>query len=161
MTPVVAMDTQRWPWQEAVRSAFTEVGEYALGGLPVAVGAAVDPSIADAFVGAHIPLVGSRYCFDLAVCATSDGCASLARAMLQMGPSDPITPPEVADAVREISNMLGGTVKRSLKQFTELELGLPVFIEGRVLRTDRTAVVALPVKVGAVDVAVLIVGRMR
>jgi hypothetical protein len=160
MTPVVAMDSQRWPWHEAVKSALGEVGEYALGGSAVTVGTAVDPQIADSLIGAHIPLVGSKYCFDLAIVSTPDGCKALGRSMLQMGASEAISEAEVADAVREISNMLGGTVKRRLSQFCDLELGLPVFIEGRVLRTDRMVVVAMPVKVGAVDAAVLIVGRM-
>jgi hypothetical protein len=159
MSPVVAMDSQRWPWHEAVKGAFSEVAEYALGGLQVTVGAPVDPSIADKLIGAHIPLVSAKHCFDLAIVSTQGGCDTLGRAMLQMGPTEPITQAEVADAVREISNMLGGTVKRRMKQYSELELGLPVFIEGRVMRTEQMLVVALPVKVGTVEAAVVIVGR--
>lgn len=161
MTPVVAMDSQRWPWHEAIKSAVAEVGNYALNFDATSVGAPVDPKCADELVGAHIPLVGSKHCFDLAIVASRQGCEALARAILQMGPKDAVTEPEVADAVREISNMLGGTVKRRMSEYAELELGLPVFIEGRVLRTDRMAVVAMPIKVGPIDATVLVVGRMR
>jgi CheY-specific phosphatase CheX len=111
-------------------------------------------------VGAHIPLVGAGQAFDLALVASPENCQALSRAILCMKEGAPLRDAEVADAVGEIVNMLGGTVKRRLAgRGSELELGLPLFLHGYIQPTDRLTVIALPTRFDAIDTIVLIAGQ--
>jgi hypothetical protein len=147
-------------WRTAVDAAAREIATYALS-LPGAV--VQDPvglERAVAMIGAHIPLVGGGQAFDLALVSSPEGCRALARAILCRSSTDALRDAEVADAVGEIVNMLGGSVKRRLSgQRAELELGLPIFIHGYLQPTDRMMVIALPTRFGEIDTIVLITGQ--
>jgi hypothetical protein len=145
-------------WHAAVEGAAQELATYALS-LPGAV--VQDPVSSDrasAMIGAHLALVGTSEGYDLALVASPEGCRDLSRAILGMAAGAPLRDAEVADAVGEIVNMLGGTVKRRLSR-TDLVLGLPLFIHGYIEPTDRLSVLALPTRFGAIDAMVLIAGQ--
>jgi CheY-specific phosphatase CheX len=67
---------------------------------------------------------------------------------------------EVADAIGEIVNMLGGGVKRRMSGHgAELVLGLPIFVHGYIQPSDRLTVTALPTRFGTIETIVLIAGQ--
>jgi CheY-specific phosphatase CheX len=78
-----------------------------------------------------------------------------------MAPGAPLRDAEVADAVGEIVNMLGGGVKRRLSGERELELGLPIFLHGYIQPTEKLSVIALPTRFGPIETMVLIAGQRR
>jgi hypothetical protein len=145
-------------WRTAVEGATQELATYALS-LPGAV--VQDPVSADrasAMIGAHLALVGVGEGYDLALVASAEGCRDLSRAILGMPAGAPLRDAEVADAVGELVNMLGGTVKRRLSR-SDLVLGLPLFIHGYIEPSDRLTVIALPTRFGAIDAMVMIAGQ--
>jgi hypothetical protein len=145
-------------WRTAVEGAAQELAAYALS-LPGAV--VQDPVAlerAASLIGAHIPLIGGGQAFDLALVSSPEGCRDLARAILGMAAGAPLRDTEVADAVGELVNMLGGSVKRRFSS-TDLVLGLPLFIHGYIEPSDRLTVIALPIRFGTIDTMVLIAGQ--
>lgn len=146
-------------WRAAIASAANEVATHALSFPGATVQDPVGLEVTSSMIGAHIPLVGNRQAFDLALVSSADGCRALSRAILTLGPSAPLSDAQVADAVGEIVNMLGGTMKRRMTgQGADLTLGLPIFIHGYLQPTDRLSFIALPTRFGAIDTVVLIAG---
>jgi hypothetical protein len=146
-------------WRAAVEGAAGEIATYALSFGGAVVQDPVSLERAASMIGAHIPLIGGGQAFDLALVASPESCQALSRAILCMAPGAPLRDAEVADAVGEIVNMLGGGIKRRLSGHAELELGLPIFLHGYIQPTDRLTVIALPTRFGAVDTMVLIAGH--
>ena len=144
-------------WREAVQGAATELARNALGftGAKVAEPVAIEQTAG--MVGAHIPLIGAL-AFELSLFASRESCSQLATAVLGMNVDD-LPPGTMPDAIGEIVNMLAGGVKRRLaSNGGDLELGLPVFVNGNVELAGRQSSVTLPVQVGPVQTFVLILG---
>lgn len=147
-------------WRTAVEGSSREIATNALSFPGATVLDPVSHEATAAMIGAHIPVLGGGGAFDLALVARPEDCKALARAMLYMDPGSPIKDAEVADAIGELVNMLGGGVKRRMSGLgADLELGLPIFIHGHIQPTDRLSVVALPVRFGTVDTMVVITGQ--
>jgi hypothetical protein len=146
-------------WRAAVEGAARELATCALSLPGASVGDPVDLSRAMTMIGAHIPLVGGGQAFDLALVSSPAGCQALSRAILYMSEGAPLRDAEMADAVGEIVNQLGGTVKRRLPGGAELVLGLPLFIHGYIEPTDRLTVIAFPTSFGPIETIVLIAGQ--
>jgi hypothetical protein len=143
-------------WRTALEAAAKEIAAYALSLPSATVGDPVGLEHAVAMIGAHIPLVGGGQAFDLALVSSPTGC----QAILGLPDTAPLRDAEVADAVGEIVNMLGGTVKRRLAGIgAELVLGLPLFLHGYIQPTDRLMVLVLPTRFGAIETMVLIAGH--
>ena len=147
-------------WRAAVDGAAREIATYALSLPDATVGDPVGLDRANAMIGAHIPLIGGGRAFDLALVASPEGCQALSRAILCMTDGAALSDAQVADAIGEIVNMLGGTVKRRISGHgADLELGLPIFLHGYIQPTDRLMVLALPTRFGAIETMVLIAGQ--
>ena len=146
-------------WRTAVEGAATEIATHALSFPGVVV---LDPVAAErsaALIGAHIPLVGGGQAFDMALVSSREGCEALSRAILCLGARPAICDAEIVDAIGEIANMLAGAMKRRLADHgAHLALGLPIFVHGYLQPSDRTAVIALPIRFGTIDAMVLIAG---
>ena len=146
-------------WRAAVDGATNEIASYALSFSGAIVQDPVGLERAIELIGAHIPLIGEGHAFDMALVASPESCKALARAILCMAPDAPVKDAEVADAIGEIVNMLGGGVKRRMSGHgAELVLGLPIFLHGYIQPTERMIVTALPVRMGTIDTMVLIAG---
>ncbi len=148
-------------WRHAVEGAAQEIASYALSFPGAIVQDPVGLERTVSLIGAHIPLVGDSGSYDLALVAAPDDCKALARAILCMAPDAPVRDVEVADAIGEIVNMLGGGVKRRMSGngVTDLLLGLPIFMHGYIQPTERMTVICLPTKLGAIETMVLIAGQ--
>jgi len=145
-------------WRNAVEGAAQELAAYALSVPRAVVQDPVGLERAVSMIGAHIPLVGGDQAFDLALVSSPEGCRDLSRAILGMAAGAPLRDAEVADAVGELVNMLGGSVKRRISG-CELVLGLPLFIHGYIEPSDRVTVTALPTRFGEIDTIVLLAGQ--
>lgn len=148
-------------WRAAIDGAANEIASYALSFTGALVQDPVALERAASLIGAHIPLIGDGKAYDMAFVAAPESCKALARAILQMAYDAPIQDTEVADAIGEIVNMLGGGVKRRMSagNGADLVLGLPIFLHGYIQPTARMTVTALPVKMGTIDTMVLIAGQ--
>jgi hypothetical protein len=148
-------------WRTAVEGAATEIASYALSFPGAVVQDPVGLERAVSLIGAHIPLVGDHGSYDLALVASPESCKALSRAILCMAPDAPVRDAEVADAIGEIVNMLGGGVKRRMSGSgaIDLLLGLPIFLHGYIQPTERMTVTCLPTKLGTIETMVLIAGQ--
>jgi Chemotaxis phosphatase CheX len=148
-------------WRTAVEGAAGEIASYALSFSGAKVQDPVGIECTMALIGAHLPLIGDGHAYDLALVASPESCRALARAILCMAPDAPVRDAEVADAIGEITNMLGGGVKRRLLGASagDLLLGLPIFLHGYIEPTDRMIVTCLPTKLGTIATIVLIAGH--
>jgi hypothetical protein len=147
-------------WRTAIAGAASEIAVYALSFPEATVHDPVGLEQAESMIGAHIPLVGGGGAYDLALVSSAEGCKALSRAILGVAPTAVLRDAEIADAVGEIANMLGGSLKRRLAGLgAELVLGLPIFMHGHLQPTDRMSVIVLPVRFGPVDTIVLIAGH--
>ena len=147
-------------WRTAVEGAAGEIASCALSFPGAVVQDPVGLERAISLIGAHIPLIGDGSAYDLALVASPESCKALARAILCMAPDGPVRDAEVADAIGEIVNMLGGGVKRRMagSRAVDLLLGLPIFMHGYIEPTERMTVTCLPTKLGPIETMVLIAG---
>lgn len=143
-------------WLAALGSTTKELASYALGGVTSTLGAPREADLSG-MEGAYISLLGGASALDLALLAPPPACRELAAAMLGGGgPS--LTDVEIADAVGELVNMLGGGIKRRMSSHAvDLELGLPKFIHGHVQRTERVTTTCVPVRFGSIEAHILII----
>lgn len=102
--------------------------------------------------GAYIPLLAEDQTLQLALLATPDGCAGLSRLLLGLEPADEVSDADVADAVGELVNIVAGGVKQRMQHSSgPLRLGLPVFINGFVQRTQQLEIALASARLGLVD----------
>jgi chemotaxis phosphatase CheX-like protein len=143
-------------WLAAVRSAAKEIATCALGYDGIELGGA--ETTRETTCGAYIPLTGANNSLQIGLISDAAGCQALASALLGFGASaPPPVPADVADAVGEIVNMLAGGVKRRmLSEVADLALGLPIFVNGTIERTDHLEVTAAPLRLGPVAASVII-----
>lgn len=106
--------------------------------------------------GAYIPLVSEEHSVQLAVISDPAGCYALARLLLMMEPDEELSEPDMADAMGEWINIVGGGVKtRMIEAAPGLALGLPVFIHGYVLPTQHMEMTIAEASVAGIETCFL------
>lgn len=111
------------------------------------------PGLPDPLEGAFIALVGEDTNVQFGLVGDETTCASLARSLLFMEPEDELCDEDVADAVNEVANILGGGVKRRMMhRDSTLKLGLPVFIKGTIHSSSHLEAWTVAVNLGPVPV---------
>jgi hypothetical protein len=137
-------------WVAAMADASTELAlSLGMDGVEVLGWHDVPPT---GMAGAYIPLLGEDQTLQLALLATPDGCAELSRLLLGLDPSDNVSDADVADAVGELVNIVAGGVKQRMQDSAGLlRLGLPVFINGYVQRTQLLEIALASARFGPVD----------
>ena len=145
-------------WQAAIAPAANEIAMYSLGFAAAVIGSIDhDYNVRDK-MGAHLPLLGGPKALELALVGSEASCKRLAAAMLMEADPAKLEMPEVADAVGEALNMLGGAIKRRFNA-PDLELGLPLFVLGHVQKTNSISIIALPTTFGPIEMCTLVIGR--
>lgn len=144
-------------WRDAVQGAATEIARNMLSLPGAVIGEPGALAQTKDMIGAHIPIVGAQ-AFELSLFSTRAGCAALATAVLGMN-AEELPPGTIPDAIGEIVNMLSGGVKRRLSGLGgDLELGLPVFVNGNVELANRQSALVLPVQFGPISAVIVIIG---
>ena len=143
-------------WLAAIESSFGELASTSFGVDDFEVTARHDrppPHMSGAYLG----LLASDCSVQIGIAAGMDACRGLARALLQMSPTDEVSDSDVGDAICEIANMLGGGVQRRVRDHSEVRLGLPTFFHGPVQPTERLGVSVSEFRAGATSGALLVV----
>lgn len=87
--------------------------------------------------GSYVALVGQNYNFKFGIAASWEHCEVLSRKFLFLEDSEELSEAEMADVMNEITNIVGGGVKRRMSDFDpSLKLGLPAFFEGPIAPTS-------------------------
>lgn len=142
-------------WEDAAVKSMIEISTSALGSDEPEVMAHRD-GLPQGLTGACVAMVGDES-LQVGVFSDPSGCESMARALLGMAPEDAIDAGDVADALGEIANMLAGAMKRHAGPTgAAMKLGLPVYIEGRIVERKRVAAVTT-ICVGSVKAEVLVI----
>jgi CheY-specific phosphatase CheX len=87
------------------------------------------------------------------------GAQRLAKLFLQPEAGRALTNEDMADAIGEIANMLGGSVQRQIAAAKdESRLGLPIFVAGEVKPGSNVAQAGMHVRAGGVDITLVVRG---
>lgn len=147
-------------WLKAALDSAVELGSTALGfdqseqtgqsqSLPVGL-------------GSYVPMLAPGVSMHIGLVANHDGCVDLARALLGMGPDEATSEDDITDAIGEIANMLGGGVKnRLVAREPKLQLGLPIFIDGKIQAGAHAETAVGNVSLGTIPVTVLVIRGHR
>ncbi len=104
--------------------------------------------------GSCVALVGDECSLQVGLSSSPEGCRSLAQSMLGMEPDGDEM---VVDAMCELVNVLAGVVKRKVTDsHWAFQIGLPVFVRGRLEVNAHVSTAAAKVLLGAVPAHVLV-----
>ena len=86
--------------------------------------------------GAWLPIKAGNEPLHIGILSSEEGCTSMTRSLLFMEPEeDDPSREDMADAVGEIVNIIAGIMQRDLaEKVPVIELGLPIFVAGQVVR---------------------------
>jgi len=111
----------------------------------------------DARPGGYISILSESASLRLGLTAAPEGCQMLARSLLGLHPTQPLADKEVEDAVSELMNIIAGRVKSRVSESDpSLQLGLPMFIQGRIQETGSMERQAAETMVGPVACRLLV-----
>ena len=114
-------------------------------------------SIPDNEEAAYIALVGEKTALQLGIGVSPTNSMLLARALMGMEPDEPdLEEEEVADAISEVVNILGGQVKNIMSEKATVNLGLPMFMQGKMFVKDSTDIKVAKVVLGEIPILVLV-----
>lgn len=135
-------------WKNAFLEAIEELSVGFLGGAPVKP-LNHKQEMPYALLGAFVQVVCSEGPVLLGITGSSESCHGLAKLMLGMDPTEPIDEIDANDAVGEMINIAAGAMKSKLAgQLGSIELGLPVFLSGRLRAVGHIAVESTEVTIG-------------
>lgn len=107
--------------------------------------------------GSHIALIGDAESAQVGIVATEECCGVLARTLLGMEPGDELPECDMADAIAEIINIIAGGVKSRMVQVDpSVKLGLPVFIQGRIMATPQQERIVSIIQLGPVEARLVV-----
>ncbi|NNN15210.1 MAG: hypothetical protein HKL82_05035 [Acidimicrobiaceae bacterium] len=139
-------------WRDSMLEATDEVAQSSLMLDAVTVREAPSPLPRD-LPGSYIPLVGEDYNYEFGLAAKWEHCEYLAKTLLFMDPGDEISDDDIADAMNELANMVGGGVKKRMAEIdTTLKLGLPAFFNGTVHPTAEQEHVCVIATAGEAEI---------
>ena len=144
-------------WINAAVTSAEELATVALGFDGSSVVGSRD-ALPKGLTSAVIALVSDAASVQLGVASTDEGCQELARALLCMEPEEDDLPEEdVADAVGEVVNIVGGQVKRLIGgPDSTMKLGLPLIVHGRFETGDNVEVAIMDLTVGPVPISLFV-----
>jgi CheY-specific phosphatase CheX len=110
--------------------------------------------------GAYIALIGDEENFEVGVTSTDAGCRVVVAALLGMEPEDELTDGDIADALGEIVNMLGGGIKSRMSgDGPHLKLGLPMFVGGPVYQSAHQVKIVVPMRMGPIGAQLVVLSK--
>ncbi len=155
-TVTVGDPTPMAAWVDAMVSSTEEFALNALGFEGVTVldshaGLPVD------LAGAYVAVVGDASSLQFGLVGEEPACDALARALLMMEEGEELTTDDLADAVNECANIIGGGIKSRMNEVdNSLKLGLPVFIRGSIQPTAQLEAWTTAVETGGIPLQLLV-----
>ncbi len=151
-------------WLSAVKDATSELATTTLG-LDGCHFQSVSTTLPEKISGSSISLVARDESVQIGIFTNISGCRTIAANMLGMSPSEAETlaDADIADAVREVINIVAGGVKRLLCEGEEtMQLGLPMFMSGHVefSTTEQESMVA-EAKIGDVALHLMVIRKSK
>jgi Chemotaxis phosphatase CheX len=123
-------------WLEAMKKSASEFAQTTLGLPGIVVSPESDSLSWEDTIGAYVPWVSDDQSVQIGLITTPENCYQLARSLLGLTENDELTEEDMADAVREIVNILAGMSKSIIGgNVSASNMGLPVFINGYILLT--------------------------
>lgn len=112
-------------------------------------------------MGAYVPLVGKDFSLHIGLVSTSDGCHAIARSLLNRPAHELITEEDMADAIREVANIIAGMSKKIMEgDVSASTIGLPLFINGHIQLTKEQQAGSEMIRIGDI-ICYLMVVRQR
>ena len=146
------------PWIDAMADAMKEVATTTLGYSGCTV---IGPRKAEGDLsGGYVALVGDKCSVQVAVASEPSVCRNIAARLFEMpeNEADSLPDGDVADAIGELVNIVGGQVKtRMAKLDSSLQLGLPFVIEGVIESTKRLKSEYVEADLGGVKVVLVVI----
>lgn len=146
-------------WLDTLRAASDELAKHSLRFDPQGVAAAADEP---GEPGAYIAVLSPHNAVHLGLSATPARCRALARALLGMHHTEPLSERDVVDGLSEVMNILAGKVKASMAgRDGQLHLGLPMFVANPIRSSGDSESAAVPVRLGPVECTLRVYRRQR
>ena len=140
------------PWLDAMVDSADELARTSMGLDLVNVVGNRDASTLNTN-GSYLAIIGDNQRFQLAVASTRAGCETLAKALLGAAPDEDMADADVSDAMGEIINIIAGGVKLRMRDVdATIQLGLPMFIEGKVHTPRNREIGIVDIQIGDVPV---------
>lgn len=118
----------------------------------------VERLLPDDTAGAYVPIIAGNERLLVGLLSSDAGCQDLSRRLLGMEPEEVPSGDDVADAVGEIVNIVAGVVQRRVAgRMPVLELGLPFFIRGQVVASDKQEVAVAAMQLDGVRADLVLV----
>lgn len=122
-------------WLDAAVDATRETAIASLGSAEVEV-SGTHREVPVGLMGAYVPLMADDQSLHIGLVSSDEGCATMARALLGMEPDDEeeeLREDDMVDAVAEVVNILAGVMMRRMAdRVSSFDLGLPIFVSGKV-----------------------------
>jgi len=146
-------------WLDTLRAASDELAKHSLRfdvqGQPAAADEPGEP-------GAYIAVLSPHNAVHLGLSATPARCRALARALLGMRHTEPLSERDVVDGLSEVMNILAGKVKASMAgRDGQLHLGLPMFVANPIRSSGGSETASAPVRLGPVECTLRVYRRQR
>jgi CheY-specific phosphatase CheX len=154
------MNTKIAEWVDAMVESTIEFAEQMLGATDAHV---VGPLAQEpGSVGAYIAIVGDESVMQLGVVALREDGEGIARTLLMMEPGEELSLSDLADAIGEVVNVIAGGVKSRLNDREPgLILGLPLFVDGRVVTTPSVELAGQAVSINGTDLQLVVIRQPK
>ena len=146
-------------WLKTLRAASDELAKHSLRFDPQpGPGALEEPGEP----GAYIAILSPHNAVHLGLSATPARCRALARALLGLRHSEPLSEHDVVDGLSEVMNILAGKVKASMAgRDGQLHLGLPMFVANPIRSSGDSESTSEQVRLGPVECTLRVYRRER
>jgi hypothetical protein len=149
-------------WLEAAADASQEIATGPLGATATSWRECSNEALPGDLCGVYIPLISDDLALQFGMLASRDVCIELARSLLGMTADEELGSDEdIFDAVGEVSNLVAGGVKVRLADRCNVNLGVPLALQGRVFPASGSRSAQGVVRVGDSDVWLVMTGTPR
>jgi len=112
--------------------------------------------------GAYIAILSPNNAVHLGLSASPARCRALARALLGLRHTEPLSERDVVDGLSEVMNILAGKVKASMAgRDGQLHLGLPMFVANPIRSGGDSESTSADVRLGPVECTLRVYRRQR
>ena len=146
-------------WLTTLRDASNELAKHSLRFDPQPPPAATEEP---GEPGAYIAVLSPHNAVHLGLSASPARCRALARALLGLRHSEPLTEHDVVDGLSEVMNILAGKVKASMAgRDGQLHLGLPMFVANPIRSGGDSESTSADARLGPVACTLRVYRRQR